>query len=180
MVSPSSTPSLPPTSCAPSPSVMTQSGSAPSVGVDVSPREHPTGSDSTTDTVEGTSVSGGPIGFALGLDAAEDIASSMELIGSTLTPDALDSSAASDKPIGVRESATTTDPMSSALTLDVVDNFAASGDPIGAIPFPTARVETPIVDETAAVGIIAGLYQWTTSQQDLVDSYRVVGANSEG
>uniref|UniRef100_A0AAV1VMH4 Uncharacterized protein n=1 Tax=Peronospora matthiolae TaxID=2874970 RepID=A0AAV1VMH4_9STRA len=172
MVSPSSTPSLPPTSCAPYPSVMMQSGPAPSVGVDISPREHPTGPDSTTVAVEGSSVSGGPFGPALGLDAAEDLASSTEPIGSTLTPDVLDSSAASDEPIGVGESAKTTDLMSSALTLDVVDNFAASGDPIGAIPLPTTRVETPIVDEMIAVGMIAGLYQRIASQQDLVNSYR--------
>uniref|UniRef100_A0AAV1T9P6 Uncharacterized protein n=1 Tax=Peronospora matthiolae TaxID=2874970 RepID=A0AAV1T9P6_9STRA len=151
---------------------MTQSGPAPSVGVDFSPREHPTGPDSTTDAIEGTSVSGGPISPALGLDAVVDLASSKELIGSTLTPIVLDSSAASDEPIGVVESAATTDPMSSALTLDVVDNFAASGDPIGAIPLPTTRVETPIVDEATAVSMIAGLYQRIASQQDLVDSYR--------
>uniref|UniRef100_A0AAV1TWM8 Uncharacterized protein n=1 Tax=Peronospora matthiolae TaxID=2874970 RepID=A0AAV1TWM8_9STRA len=89
-----------------------------------------------------------------------------------MTPDVLDSSAASDEPIGVEESAATTDPMSSAFALDVVNNFAGSGDPIGAIPFPTTRVETPIVDETTAVGTIAGLYQRIASQQDLLDSYR--------
>uniref|UniRef100_A0AAV1UQA2 Uncharacterized protein n=1 Tax=Peronospora matthiolae TaxID=2874970 RepID=A0AAV1UQA2_9STRA len=172
MISPSSTPILPPTSCAPSPSVVTQSYPAPSVGVDVSPRGHPTGPDSTTDAVEGTSVSGGPIGPASRLDAVVNLASSTEPIGSTLTLNVLDSSAASDEPIGVGESATTTDPMISALTLDVVDNFAASGDPIGAIPLPTTRVETPIVHETNAVGIIAGLYQRLASQQYLVDSYR--------
>uniref|UniRef100_A0AAV1T2Y3 Uncharacterized protein n=1 Tax=Peronospora matthiolae TaxID=2874970 RepID=A0AAV1T2Y3_9STRA len=129
MVSPSSTPILPPTSCAPSPSVMTHSSPTPPVGVDVSPREHPTGPDSTTDAVEGTSVSGGPIGHALGLDAAEDLASSTEPIGSTLTPDVLDSSAPRDEPIGVGESATTTAPMSSALTLDVVDNISCKWRP---------------------------------------------------
>uniref|UniRef100_A0AAV1UYQ6 Uncharacterized protein n=1 Tax=Peronospora matthiolae TaxID=2874970 RepID=A0AAV1UYQ6_9STRA len=131
---------------------MTRTGPTPAVGVDVSPREQPTGPDFTTDAVEGTSVSGGPIGPALGLDAVVDLASNTEPIGSTLTPDVLDSSAASDKPIGVGESAATTDPMSSALTLDVVDNFAASGDPIKVIPLPATRVETPIVDETIAVG----------------------------
>uniref|UniRef100_A0AAV1TU17 Uncharacterized protein n=1 Tax=Peronospora matthiolae TaxID=2874970 RepID=A0AAV1TU17_9STRA len=129
MVSPSSTPSLPPTSCAPSPSVMTQSSPAPSVGVDILPREHPTGPDSTTDAVIGTSVSGGPIGPALGLDAAVDLASRTEPIGSTMTPDVLDSSAASEEPIGVEESAATTDPMSSALTLDVVEQFCCKWRP---------------------------------------------------
>uniref|UniRef100_A0AAV1UZG2 Uncharacterized protein n=1 Tax=Peronospora matthiolae TaxID=2874970 RepID=A0AAV1UZG2_9STRA len=147
MVSPLSTPILPPTSCAPSPSVMTQSGPTTSVGVEVR------------------------YGPALGLDVV-DLASSTEPIGSTLTPDVRDSSAASDEPIGVGESAATTDLMSSALTLDVVDNFAAIGDPIGAIPLPTTRVEKPIVDETIAVGMIAGLHQRLASQQDLVDSCR--------
>uniref|UniRef100_A0AAV1VMC4 Uncharacterized protein n=1 Tax=Peronospora matthiolae TaxID=2874970 RepID=A0AAV1VMC4_9STRA len=127
---------------------------------------------STKDAVEGTSVSGGPIGPASGLDVAEDLASSTETIGYTLTPNVLDSSAASDEPIEVGESATTTIPQSFALTLDVVDNFAASGGPIGAIPLPITRVETPIVDVTTAVGMIAGLYQRIASQQDLVDSYR--------
>uniref|UniRef100_A0AAV1TCX5 Uncharacterized protein n=1 Tax=Peronospora matthiolae TaxID=2874970 RepID=A0AAV1TCX5_9STRA len=172
MVSPSSTPSLPPTSCAPSPLVMMQFGPAPSVGVNISPREHPTGPDSTIDAVEGTSVSGGPISPALGLDAVVDLASSTEPIGATMTPDVLDSFAASDEPIGVGESDAITDPMSSAMTLAVVDNLSASGDPIGAIPLPTTRVETPIVDKTTAVDMIAGLYQRIASQQDLVDSYR--------
>uniref|UniRef100_A0AAV1V306 Uncharacterized protein n=1 Tax=Peronospora matthiolae TaxID=2874970 RepID=A0AAV1V306_9STRA len=153
MVSSSSTPSLPSTSCAPSPSVMTQSSLEPSVGVDILPREHPTGPDSTTDAVIGTSVSGGPIGSALGLEAVVDVASSTEPIGFTMTPNVLHSSAASDEPIGVGESAATTDSISSALTLDVVDNFAASGYPFGAIPVPTTRVETPIVEETTAFAI---------------------------
>uniref|UniRef100_A0AAV1TJI2 Uncharacterized protein n=1 Tax=Peronospora matthiolae TaxID=2874970 RepID=A0AAV1TJI2_9STRA len=141
MVSPLSTPNLPITSCAPSPSVMTQSGPAPSIFVDILPREHPTVPDFTTDAVKGTSVSGGPIGPALGLDAAEDLAPSTEPIRSKLTPDVLDSSAASDELIWVGESATTTDPMSSALTLDFVENFTASGNPSGDIPLPTTRVE---------------------------------------
>uniref|UniRef100_A0AAV1TXV6 Uncharacterized protein n=1 Tax=Peronospora matthiolae TaxID=2874970 RepID=A0AAV1TXV6_9STRA len=129
MVSSSSTPILPPASCAPSPSVVTQSGPTPSVGVDVSPRGHLTDPDSSTDAAEGTSVSGGPIGPALGLDAVVDLASSTEPIGSTMTPDVLDSSASSDEPIGVGEFAATTDPMSSALTLDVVEQFCCKWRP---------------------------------------------------
>uniref|UniRef100_A0AAV1TKU6 Uncharacterized protein n=1 Tax=Peronospora matthiolae TaxID=2874970 RepID=A0AAV1TKU6_9STRA len=173
MVSLSSTPSLPPTSCAPSPSVMTQSGPAPLVDIDIFRHANTQLAPIPLQTLlKVSTVSGGPIGPALGLDAAEDLASSTEPIGSTLTPDVLDTFAASDEPIGVGESATTTGPMSSALTLDVVDNLAASGDPIGAIPLPTTRVETPTVDETTAVGIIAGLYQRIASQHDLVDSYR--------
>uniref|UniRef100_A0AAV1T4V8 Uncharacterized protein n=1 Tax=Peronospora matthiolae TaxID=2874970 RepID=A0AAV1T4V8_9STRA len=55
--------------------------------------------------------------------------------------------------------------MSSTILLQVAT-------PVRAIPLPTTRVEAPTVDKTTAVGIIAGLYQWIASQQDLLDSCR--------
>lgn len=144
-------------------------------------------------------MSNGPIGSASTPGVADPTAAaSADPIGPTVASGAVDSLAAAEEPITVGANVATTDPLHPVLVPEVVADDSAvstSGVPetsiswvvsqqlttgprvetgsIGAIPLPTTRVESPpIVDQAAAVNMIAGLYQRIASQQDFVDSYR--------
>ena len=147
----------------------------------------------------GSSIGDSPIGSAPTPGVADPTAAaSADPIGPTVASGAVDSLAAAEEPITVGANVGTTEPLHPVLVTEVVADDSAvstSGVPetsiswvvsqqlttglhvetgsIGAITLPTTRVESPpIVDQAAAVNMIAGLYQRIASQQNFVDSYR--------